>query len=182
VIHKPVTSQECVWQCVHFDQLDTRTLYDILSLRAAVFVVEQECAYQDADGLDDQAWHLLGYRAGHLVAVARLLPPVVAGEWPAIGRVVTRADARGQGLGRALMQEAVNALTVLFPGSVMALGAQAHLVAFYQSFGFFAVGDQYLEDGIEHQWMHRAPVGAESWGVFRSSLTTIHTDRTGYDD
>ncbi|WP_051207113.1 GNAT family N-acetyltransferase [Saccharospirillum impatiens] len=157
MIHEPVTRQDCIWQCLTFEQLDTRTLYDVLALRAAVFVVEQNCPYQDADGLDDQAWHLLGYRAGELVGVARLLPPGVAGERPAIGRVVTRANARGQGLGRELMGEAVSALAVLFPGSGMALGAQAHLVHFYQAFGFVPVGAVYLEDGIEHQWMQRAP-------------------------
>ncbi|HET8904236.1 MAG TPA: GNAT family N-acetyltransferase [Saccharospirillum sp.] len=157
MIYEPVTRQDVVWQCLTFDQLDARTLYDVLALRAAVFVVEQNCPYQDADGLDDQAWHLVGHRAGQLVAVARLLPPGVAGDWPAIGRVVTRADARGQGLGQELMREAVQALAVLFPGHGMALGAQAHLVRFYQSFGFEAVGDIYLEDDIEHQWMQRSP-------------------------
>lgn len=157
MIYEPVTGQDLIWQCLTFEQLDTRTLYDLLALRAAVFVVEQNCPYQDADGLDDQAWHLLGYRAGELVAVARLLPPGVAGERPAIGRVVTRANARGQGLGRALMREAVKSLAVLFPGAGMALGAQAHLVHFYQSFGFEAVGAIYLEDDIEHQWMQRPP-------------------------
>lgn len=156
-MHRPDTGQGCTWQCLTFEQLDTRTLYDVLALRAAVFVVEQNCPYQDADGLDDLAWHLLGYRAGQLVAVARLLPPGVSGDWPAIGRVVTRATARGQGLGRELMQEAVTAMTTLFPGSGLALGAQAHLVPFYHSFGFEPVGARYLEDGIEHQWMQRPP-------------------------
>lgn len=157
MIHEPVIRQDLIWQCLTFEQLDTRMLYDLLALRAAVFVVEQNCPYQDADGLDDQAWHLLGYRAGELVAVARLLPPSVAGDWPAIGRVVTCASARGQGLGRELMREAVKSLAILFPGAGMALGAQAHLVHFYQSFGFEAVGDIYLEDDIEHQWMQRPP-------------------------
>lgn len=157
MIHEPVTGAGCTWQCLTFEQLDTRTLYDVLALRAAVFVVEQNCPYQDADGLDDRAWHLLGYRGGELVAVARLLPPGVAGDWPAIGRVVTRANARGQGLGRELMHEAVNAMTTLFPDSGLALGAQAHLVTFYQSFGFEPVGGRYLEDDIEHQWMQRSP-------------------------
>jgi len=167
MIREPLTRHDVIWQCVHFDQLDTRTLYNLLALRSQVFVVEQECAYQDVDGLDDQAWHLLGYRAGHLIAVARLLPPDVSGEWPLIGRVVTRAGERGEGLGRALMLEAVRTLSVLFPESVMALGAQAHLVPFYQSFGFLPVGEIYLEDGIEHQWMHRAPGTSDLNGPVR---------------
>lgn len=160
MIHEPLTDPGCSWQCLAFEQLDTRTLYAVLALRAAVFVVEQQCPYQDADGLDQLAWHLLGYRAGQLVAVARLLPPGVAGDRPAIGRVVTRADARGQGVGRALMSEAVAAMTRLFPGSSLALGAQAQLVPFYQSFGFEPVGERYLEDDIEHQWMQCPPVQA----------------------
>lgn len=154
-MHSPVTGQDCVWLCTHFDQLTPRTVYDILALRSAVFIVEQACAYQDADGLDDQAWHLLGYRSGELVAVARLLPPGVAVERPAIGRVATRSDARGQGLGRALMHEAVSAMQTRFPNDIIELGAQAHLVPFYRDFGFTAVGDIYLEDGIEHQKMVR---------------------------
>lgn len=151
---------ELIWQCVAFDQLDTRTLYAALALRLSVFVVEQNCPYQELDGKDQQGWHLLGYHQGQLVATARILAPGVSYVGAAsIGRVVSAPGERGTGIGQALMVEAVNACQRLFPDFPIRIGAQARLEVFYQRFGFVASGPIYLEDGIPHIEMTRI-VGA----------------------
>ncbi len=149
--------QEIVWQCLDFDHLDTRTLYDLLALRTAVFVVEQNCPYQELDGKDTSAWHLLGHQAGKLVATARILSPGISYEGASIGRVVTDPSTRGQGLGVQLMDEAVRRCIERFPDHPIEIGAQAHLEAFYGRFGFKANSDSYLEDGIPHIDMIRLP-------------------------
>ncbi|MFT7724724.1 MAG: GNAT family N-acetyltransferase [Roseateles sp.] len=139
------------WTCVPFDGLQARPLYDALALRAAVFVVEQRCLFLDLDGIDPLGWHLLGHDySGALRAYARLLPPGVKAPEAVIGRVVTAPAARGIGLGRALMAEAVAQCRRLWPGHAITLHAQAHLARFYASFGFAPVGAPYLEDGITH--------------------------------
>lgn len=148
-------TQDIVWQCPGFDHLDTRTLYDLLALRTAVFVVEQNCPYQELDGKDQHAWHLIGHQTGRLVATARILPPGASYDSPSIGRVVTDPSTRGQGLGVKLMEEAVSRCLGLFPGSAIEIGAQAHLVDFYGRFGFKPNSDTYLEDGIPHLDMIR---------------------------
>lgn len=153
-------SSELSWQCLAFDELDTRTLYALLALRMSVFVVEQNCPYQELDGKDQQAWHLLGYRQGELLATARILAPGASYSGASsIGRVVSAASQRGTGLGQALMAEAVNACLTLFPAYPIRIGAQAHLDAFYRRFGFVPAGATYLEDGIAHIEMTR-PAGA----------------------
>jgi ElaA protein len=149
------------WSVCPWDTLDIETLYDLLSLREKVFVVEQKCFYQDADGLDREAIHVIGRdNAEHLIAYCRIYPQVDG--WH-IGRVLVDSPFRGQGLARLLM---VQALTIcglpsergpelhLMP---MHLSAQCHLTDFYGSLGFEAVGAAYLEDGIPHQDMSRAP-------------------------
>ncbi|PTY39069.1 GNAT family N-acetyltransferase [Saccharospirillum sp. MSK14-1] len=140
-----------IWQCVDFDQLDIRTLYELLALRMSVFVVEQNCPYQELDGKDQQAWHVLGYRQGQLVATTRILAPGDSYDGAAsIGRVVSAPSERGTGLGQALMQESITACQRLFPEYPIRIGAQAHLEAFYGRFGFMTSSAVYLEDGIAH--------------------------------
>ena len=152
-------SSELIFRCVPFDQLDNHTLYDLLALRTAVFSVEQNCAYQDMDGKDALAWHLLAYIDGVLVGVARLLMP---GEsYPnasSIGRIACHIDYRELGVGRKLMAEAVRLNEKLFPGFAITIGAQRYLTQFYSKFGFEQVGDAYLEDGIVHVTMTREPI------------------------
>ncbi|MHA7881079.1 MAG: GNAT family N-acetyltransferase [Saccharospirillum sp.] len=160
-----MAGQDLQWQCRAFDQLDTQTLYRLLQLRTQVFVVEQNCPYQDLDGRDFEAWHLLGFQQGELVALARLLPPQGPNGAVSIGRVITAATVRGQGLGDVLMRRAVQETERRFPQQAIHLSAQAHLVSFYARFGFVAQGSNYLEDGIEHCLMIRpasltASVGA----------------------
>ena len=144
------------WHWLRFGQLGVDDLYDALALRERVFVVEQDCPYQDADGLDRHAWHLLGRDdAGTLQAVLRVVDPGHKYTEPSIGRVVTAPEARGTGLGRALMVEGVQRCTAAWPGQGIRISAQAHLQGFYGSLGFVAVGDPYLEDDIPHVEMVR---------------------------
>lgn len=143
------------WQDLHHSQLTVPQLYALLQLRCAVFIVEQNCVYQDIDGADlvGESRHLLGWRDGELIACARILKqpdePVV------IGRVIVAPQARGEKLGNRLMEAALKACATHWPGSEIYLGAQAHLQAFYAQFGFVPVGDVYEEDGIPHIGMAR---------------------------
>lgn len=144
------------WSWLPFDRLSTRELYDVLALRQRVFVVEQQCVYLDADGLDPKCWHGLGTTAaGQLAASARIVPPGVVYAEPAIGRVVTAPEVRRQGAGRLLMLEAIDQTKRLYPGQGIRLGAQCYLEAFYRSLGFTPVGAAYDEDGIAHVEMFR---------------------------
>jgi ElaA protein len=156
-MHVPGSKNEIVFQCLHFQDLDTYTLYELMKLRQAVFCVEQECPYQDLDDKDQLSWHLLGYQRGELVAVARLIMP---GEsYPdacSIGRVATRKDVRKEGLGRALMQRAIECCENQFPAMPIRISAQQYLRHFYQSLGFAVQGEGYLEDGIAHILMLRS--------------------------
>jgi ElaA protein len=152
-----------------FDELTLDELYRVLRLRIEVFVVEQDCPYQDIDGRDSQALHLLGETpSGELVAYARLLPVGVAyPEHAAIGRVITASSVRGTGVGLALMGEAVARVRDAWGQDTgIQLGAQNYALAFYGRLGFEPSGESYLEDGIPHTPMvlRRPPVppGASS--------------------
>jgi ElaA protein len=133
-----------------FDTLTPRQLHAVLLLRARVFVVEQRCAFQDPDGLDPACVHGLWHQQGALVATARLVPPGLKSALPAIGRVVTAPEVRGQGLGRELMRAALDEVSRRWPGQRVSLSAQRHLERFYGSVGFRPVGAPYDEDGIPH--------------------------------
>jgi len=114
-----------------FDRLSGREVHDVLQLRSRVFVVEQTCAFLDADGLDPRCWQGLGREDGVLVATARIVPPGVKYEEPAIGRVVTAPEVRRTGAGRALMLSAITQTKRLYPGQSIRLGAQRSLEKFY---------------------------------------------------
>jgi len=148
---------EVTFECIPFDALQLTQLYQALSLRQEVFVVEQTCYYLDADGKDLSARHLLGTNAaGELVAYARILPKGIAyPDYPAIGRVITSAKVRGTGAGRALMTEAIACCERWCGAGPIKIGAQSYLEHFYRSFGFEVVGEPYLEDGIPHVHMIR---------------------------
>lgn len=138
------------WRLARLDELGAREVHDILQARAAVFVVEQACAFQDVDGADPVSWHLFTVRGGRIAAYCRLVPPGVKFREPSIGRVMTTAPFRGTGLGRTLMQEALRRCAGLWPGAPVRLGGQRHLEAFYQSLGFVTDSEPYDEDGIPH--------------------------------
>lgn len=131
-----------------------------MQLRQRVFVVEQRCCYQDADGLDHAARHLLGTTAGQLVAYLRVLQSGQRYPEPAISRVVVDAAFRRRGLGRALMIEGIRWAEEQYPQSGIRLAAQTYLEGFYRSFGFATVGAEYLHDGIPHLEMFRQRRGA----------------------
>ena len=144
------------WQWCAFGSLQPAELYAALALRAAVFVVEQGCAFLDLDGHDACAHHLLGWRAdpdgGHeaLVAYLRVLPPLQKYPEPSIGRVITHSEYRGIGLGGALMAEGVARTRDAFPGVAIRIGAQQRLHRFYERLGFAQASSPYDEDGIAH--------------------------------
>ncbi|MGL4251185.1 MAG: GNAT family N-acetyltransferase [Aeromonas sp.] len=147
------------WILKSWSELTTDELYELLALRAEVFVVEQTCPFQDLDGLDrrEGVWHLLCYQGDLLAAYARIMAPGIGDESGAsIGRVVTSPKARGGGLGHQLIGEAVKACEARWPSDGIWLGAQAHLQGFYGQHGFVAEGEGYLEDDIPHMGMRRA--------------------------
>jgi len=146
------------WRCQAFAELGVAELDAIYRARQHVFVIEQACAYLDADGADPQCWHLAAWSAGgQPLAYARLVAPGVKYTEASIGRVITAASVRGTGLGRELVRRAVASTEALFPGQGIRISAQAHLAPFYGGFGFTGVGAPYLEDGIPHLEMLRPP-------------------------
>lgn len=143
------------WTLKPFAELTPLELYAILRLRNEVFVVEQQCVFQDADNKDPRCHHLMGWEADELMAYTRIVPPFVSYTEPAIGRVVTSPKARGTGLGRLLMERSVEALYGLYGEVPIRIGAQVHLEKFYRSIGFTPDGHEYDEDGIAHIEMVR---------------------------
>jgi len=128
----------------------------VLQLRQRVFVVEQNCPFLDADGLDPKCWHGLGTSEdGTLVASARIVPPGLKTPQPGIGRVVTAPEVRRSGLGRELMKEAIAQTKRLYPGQDIYVGGQSYLERFYRELGFVPFGEPYEEDGIPHLHMLR---------------------------
>ena len=143
------------WTWSRFGELGVDNLYDALALRCRVFVLEQG-PYLDPDGIDRQAWHLLGRDAmGVLHAYLRVVDPGVKYAEPSIGRVITSAAWRGKGAGRALMLQGLAACEAAWPGQGIRISAQAHLQRFYGSLGFQPMGEVYLEDDIPHIEMLR---------------------------
>lgn len=149
------------WMLRPHAELTTVELYAILRLRTDVFIVEQNCPFGDADGLDltGKTHHLMGMTPdGELGAYARLMDPEHNDGESVIGRVVTASAVRGTGAGHTLMSRAVGHVDELWPGTTTYLSAQAHLVGYYGRYGFTPVTEIYLEDGIPHVGMRRTPV------------------------
>lgn len=140
------------WHDKPFATLTVDELYAITALRERVFVVEQNCPYLDADGLDPKCRHLWAEEAGALRAYCRIVPAGAKYAEVAIGRVITAPEARGTGLGKELMRRGIEACG---PGPIR-IGAQAHLEKFYGELGFVRASDLYDEDGIPHIEMLRA--------------------------
>jgi ElaA protein len=143
------------WQWCDLADLSPRALYEICAAREAVFVVEQNCAYMDLDGRDVDAHHLIGWSGSQVAAYLRVLPPGVRFAERSIGRVMTAASFRSQGLGRRLMQIALERLDREYPGEALRISAQAHLESFYAELGFVRASDLYMEDQIPHIEMLR---------------------------
>jgi ElaA protein len=148
------------WTLRPYRELSGEELYEILSLRQSVFVVEQHCAYLDADGKDRCGYHLLGRDpAGVLIAYLRILEPGCRFPDPSIGRVVVHRVRRGEGIGDALMREGMRQCAKLYPDRPVRISAQHHLRRFYERLGFVCLGDgnPFDEDGIPHIAMMASP-------------------------
>jgi ElaA protein len=145
------------WQCKFFSELTNLELYKILQLRNEVFIVEQNCVYQDCDDKDLKAYHLAAWDDEKLVAYTRLFDKEIF--YPnaaSIGRVLTSPSARGKNLGKELMLHSIGKIYELFGKIPIRISAQLYLKRFYESFDFIQQGEVYLEDGIEHIAMIKA--------------------------
>jgi len=133
-----------------FQQLTTDELYAILQLRSEVFVVEQNCVYQDIDAKDQKALHVLGFKNEVLVAYTRLFKPGDYFENASIGRVVVRQNERQHKYGYDIMKVSIDAVQQHYNETTIKISAQEYLVNFYSNLGFKTIGNSYLEDGIPH--------------------------------
>lgn len=133
-----------------FEDLSIYELHDILQLRSEVFVVEQDCVYQDIDGKDEKAIHIIGKKEGKIIAYTRCFPPGFYFEEAAIGRVVVAKDQRKFSYGHDIMETSKKTIKKYYQTESIKLSAQQYLIKFYQSHGFEPIGDGYLEDGIPH--------------------------------
>jgi ElaA protein len=146
-----------IWILKPFDELTPKDLYNILQLRNEVFIVEQNCPYQDLDNKDLNAFHLMGVEKNKLLAYSRLLAPGISYSESSIGRVVSSPAARKTGIGKKLMAESILQINNLFHTDTIRIGAQLYLKKFYESFHFIQEGEVYLEDNIPHIIMLRKP-------------------------
>jgi len=141
------------WQILRFEQLTTMQLYQLLSLRVAVFVVEQACSYQELDDKDfeSQTHHVIGYLNDDIIAYTRVLAPNVSYEsYASIGRVIVESRCRGTNISNQLMEKSMSLIDKLWSESSIKISAQEPLEQFYNQFGFKKSSDMYLEDGIPH--------------------------------
>jgi ElaA protein len=144
------------WKIKRFEALSVSELYKLLQLRSEVFVVEQNCVYQDIDGKDEKALHLIGEENGEIVAYARLFKPRDYFEVASIGRVVVKETSRSKKLGHILMREAIQVIETHFEVTEISISAQLYLKHFYESHGFVQTSDTYLEDDIPHIRMKKS--------------------------
>ena len=156
----------CEFSIKTFDELTSVDLYHILKARAQVFVVEQNCAYQDMDEVDFDCLHLVAHQNEALIGYCRIIPPEfntlqvnlsvahpagkTASSMPAIGRVLVLAEHRDNGVARQIMTQAIKYCHKKYAKKTIVISAQAYLLSFYESLGFIPEGEHYLEDGIEH--------------------------------
>jgi ElaA protein len=144
------------WEIRKFEELSNIELYRIMHLRLAIFSVEQNCPYQDADGKDPECFHLMGYdQDNELIVYSRIVPGGISYDEVSIGRVVSSAKVRGTGAGRALMTRSLEEIENLWGKVPVRISAQCYLTKFYNSFGFEIVGEEYEEDHIPHIEMLR---------------------------
>lgn len=143
---------EIDWRVARFSELSPVELARIYRARQQVFSIEQQCIYLDADEFDETAWHIAAWspRSPVPLAYARLINPGGKYAEPSMGRVITTGAARGIGLGRELVRRVLELSAQVHPGHAVRISAQDRLERFYAEFGFFAVGETYMEDGIPH--------------------------------
>ena len=136
-----------------FSELSVKELYELLKLRTEIFVVEQECIYQDMDGKDSLAVHILGMEEEKIIAYTRIFNGGDYYDEPSIGRVVVDKKRRGEDKGKEIMNESINYIKNNMQEKEIVLSAQKYLDKFYRDLGFKSEGEDYLEDGIPHQKM-----------------------------
>jgi ElaA protein len=147
---------ELTFKIKRFNELSTTELYSVLQLRSEVFVVEQNCVYQDIDGKDAKAIHLIGTFEDEIVAYVRIFKPGDYFEQASIGRVVVKQKYRDRKWGYDLMNEAIQATQTVFNETKITISAQLYLKKFYENLGFIQTSEMYLEDDIEHIEMKRS--------------------------
>jgi len=133
-----------------FSELTTTELYEILRLRSEVFVVEQDCVYQDVDNKDQKALHVIGFKNNKVVAYTRIFKPGDYFKNASIGRVVVAKNERTYGYGHVIIKHSITAIKNYFKENTIKISAQTYLKKFYESHNFKKVGEEYLEDGIPH--------------------------------
>ena len=139
------------WNLKPFEELSVNELYSILKLRAEVFVVEQNCSYQDLDGKDLKSVHLMGTnKDNELIVYSRIVPPTISFNEVSIGRVLSALKYRKTGAGKLLMQKSIEVIYQKFGEVPIRISAQAYLKTFYERLGFVKTSEEYLEDGIPH--------------------------------
>lgn len=137
-----------------FNELTTTELYDILTLRQAVFIVEQDCPYLDNDDKDQMSHHVYATIDNRIIAYARVVPPKISYEnYSSIGRVVNDSSVRSKGVGKKIMEASIALCLKLYPTYPIKISAQVYILKFYNRLGFEEVGDEYLEDNIPHKAM-----------------------------
>jgi ElaA protein len=137
----------------HFNELNIYELYYLLQLRSEVFVVEQDCVYQDIDDKDQKALHVLGFKGSKIVAYTRIFKPGDYFKEASIGRVVVAKNERQHKYGYDIMKASIQVINDMFNENTIRISAQCYLQSFYNNLGFKAVGEEYLEDGIPHMAM-----------------------------
>ena len=138
------------WKIQRYEELTKEDLYKIIQLRVNVFIVEQQTCYEDLDNHDQNSIHISYVRDGKIFAYTRLLPPGEKFEMASLGRVITSQEARGTGLGKEMIQLALDTIEKTWPGSEVFIQAQNYLKNFYSSFGFEAVSEPYIYDSLPH--------------------------------
>ena len=142
------------------ENLSALELFTIIKARESVFVVEQQCPYQETDDMDLHSWHLAASINNQLAAYVRVVDPGIKYEQPSIGRVMTISEFRNLKIGRSLMNEAIRFTEEQYPQMGIKIGAQVYLKKFYESLGFEAVSEPYDEDGIPHIDMMKPAINA----------------------
>ena len=143
------------WFFKRYNELRLTELYELLKLRASVFVVEQDCSYLDLDGNDPRATHILGYKKDNLVAYSRIFRPgELEKKYASIGRIVIQKQSRGRGIGIDLVKKSIIFCKKQFGDQIIKISAQVYLINFYKKCGFIEKGEVYLEDAIPHISMY----------------------------
>jgi ElaA protein len=137
-------------QVKYFSELNTDELYKLLQLRSEVFVVEQDCVYQDIDGKDEKALHVIGLKNNKVVAYTRIFRPGDYFKEASIGRVVVAENERQHKYGYDIMEASIRAIGKYYSETLIKISAQTYLKRFYNNLGFNEIGEEYLDDGIPH--------------------------------